>query len=238
MKLEQLANLLADRSDANINELVFFRLAGHHWTVFHHKFNDPNGSPSNVRWFNSLAQSSAALQDIQAQVVVQQYFVHPRSPTPVRHLFLFDYCLLFISEYGQPPPTCCQSYDAVYLNLQHDSASCGFWAVYIVFAILLGFNPDNAAAHELDSQAVKELTGTVYASFTGDQVGLPMSLVDSLFRRFQPTAATDADVIVSLFLNIDRVPSEFKQMSRRPNHQARASGITSAQVILSHFISR
>jgi hypothetical protein len=48
--------------------------------------------------------------------------------------------------------------------------------------------------------------------------GLPLAnTVDSLFRRFQPTAATDADIIVSLLLNIDRVPSEFKHADVSPS---------------------
>ncbi|KAJ7825504.1 hypothetical protein B0H14DRAFT_3726674 [Mycena olivaceomarginata] len=148
------------------------------------------------RWFNSLAPSSVPPQDIQTQLVVQQYLTHPRNENPCRP--------------AQPPPIPSQNYAAIYLNLQHDPYTCGFWAVYVGFALLLGFNPDNAVAHDLDGPAIKELTGSVYASFIGDVIGVPITLMQNLFGQFQPVVFaidTDSDAI----------------MSRRPANMDRAS---------------
>ncbi|KAJ6488108.1 hypothetical protein C8R47DRAFT_1276561 [Mycena vitilis] len=191
MKLEHLADLLETRTNRSITQLVFFRLLDHHWTVFHHLLNVADAPPV-VRWFNSLpAPPVVALEDVQDQFLFQQYFVQPRRAAP-------------------PPPMPWHSYTPVYLNLQHDAYSCGFWAVYVAFAILLGFNPDNTYAHELDAAAIKELTGTAYASFVGDQVGVPMDLIRELFGRFEPS-------VLNLPMSGDSM------MARRPANIARAT---------------
>jgi hypothetical protein len=84
LRLGHLADLLAARANHNINQLVFFQLHHRHWTVFHHTFNRLDSGMSEVRWFNSLAPSSAPLQDIQTQLVVQQYLTHLRNENSVR----------------------------------------------------------------------------------------------------------------------------------------------------------
>ncbi|KAJ7161797.1 hypothetical protein C8R43DRAFT_1104873 [Mycena crocata] len=190
MKMGGLADLLAVRTNQNINQLVFFQLVARHWTVFHHVLNYPGGGPPDVRWFNSLPASEAYLQDIQDQFVVQQFFVRPRGLAP-------------------PPYAPSRRYTAVYLNLQRDQYTCGFWAVYVAFAIILGFNPDNMVARDLDSAGIKELTGSVYAVFVGDGVGASMGLIQNLFGRFGPTVllgTTSPETIIS----------------RRPSNMARA----------------
>ncbi|KAJ7187358.1 hypothetical protein C8R46DRAFT_1207309 [Mycena filopes] len=206
-----LADLVAGRHDGNINQLVFFQLIAHHWTVYHHNFNRSGGGFPTVRWFNSLPESPAPLQDIQDQVVVQQYFVHPRSEVP-------------------PPRIASQNFFAIHLNLQHDVYTCGFWAVYVAFAILLGFNPDNNAARELGPRALKELTGSVYAAFLGDEVGVSMALMQGLFARFNP-AVFGAPVAPNAIMShrptdmarVLRAPSQGPSQSALPKKSLRAA---------------
>ncbi|KAJ7724877.1 hypothetical protein B0H16DRAFT_1736451 [Mycena metata] len=204
MKMGHLADLLAVRNNLSINHLVFFQLFHHHWTVFHHIINYAGGG---VRWFNSLPASglpgfmhldslftsTAPLRDIQDQLVVQQYFARPRPVTA-------------------PPRALSQAYTAVHLGLQHDGYTCGFWAVYVAFSILLGFNPDNAEAHRLNGQSVKELTGTIYAAFVGHEDGVSMALVQALFARFQPTVFT-VPPVAGAMMSLRPV-----DMARAPSH--------------------
>ncbi|KAJ7474222.1 hypothetical protein FB451DRAFT_1558412 [Mycena latifolia] len=194
MKLGGLADLLDKRTNHDINHIIFFQLIDHHWTIFHHVLNSPGDRLPHVHWYNSLPFSPGALQDIQDQQVMQQYFVRPRSTLP-------------------PPPELYQQYTPVYLGLQHDSHACGWWAVYVASALILGFNPDNRMAHEMDALAVKELTGTIYTSFVGDGVSVPMELMRNLFAKFEPTTLVippGPDAIMSRRpQNIDRqVPTD------------------------------
>ncbi|KAJ7443077.1 hypothetical protein B0H11DRAFT_1932064 [Mycena galericulata] len=172
----------------------FLSIGLRHWTVWHHTLNLPGGGPPYVRWFNSLPPPESDLpliqKDIQDQRIVQQYFVRPRNSAP-------------------PPQECWDTYVPVHLGLQHDPHSCGFWSVYVAFAIILGFNPDNAAAHSLNARDIKELTGTIYSSFVGHTVGVPMDIIQNLFAKFQPT------VLLS-----NHGPDAI--MSRRPENMARA----------------
>lgn len=73
--------------------------------------------------------------------------------------------------------------------------------MFVAFSILLGFNPDHPAAHNLNVLALKELVGTVYSSFVGDHLGVPMHLIQNLFAGFAPTvllAVTDPNMIVRI----------------------------------------
>jgi hypothetical protein len=58
--------------------------------------------------------------------------------------------------------------------------------VYVAFAILFGFAPNNPVAHTLDAVSIKELIGPIYASYLGHHTGIPIVLVQQLFQNFEP----------------------------------------------------
>ncbi|KAJ7226405.1 hypothetical protein C8J57DRAFT_1252646 [Mycena rebaudengoi] len=82
-----------------------------------------------------------------------------------------------------------------YLGTKHESATCGFQAVYVAFAIFFGFAPNNPVTHALDAIAIKELISPIYTSYLGHHTGVLIVLVQQLFQNFEPpqlaTPATD-----------------------------------------------
>ncbi|KAJ7233379.1 hypothetical protein C8J57DRAFT_1250031 [Mycena rebaudengoi] len=101
-----------------------------------------------------------------------------------------------------PPHSQGPQYVANYLGTQHESATCGFWAVYVAFAILFGFAPNNPVAHTLDAVSIQEFIGPIYASYLGHHTGVPIVLVQQLFQNFEPpklaAPATD-DLMLSMW---------------------------------------
>ncbi|KAJ6522184.1 hypothetical protein DFH09DRAFT_1330665 [Mycena vulgaris] len=146
--------------DANLKLLA--ALPRHtHWTTFHH-----NLKTAQIIWYNSLRAPeypSAPFNDPD-QIHLHQFFRRPHLVTPL-------------------PANPLVSFLLVYLGLQTDSFTCGFWAVYVAFGLLLRFNPVNHAISGLD---IKELVGPIYLSFIGHELGVTGSLVDELFQGFAP----------------------------------------------------
>jgi hypothetical protein len=71
----------------------------------------------------------------------------------------------------------------IYLGLQQDSYTCGFWVVYLGLSFLLDFEPINSAARDLN---IKELVCPIYIAFLADEHGVPVSLLYNLLSPFRP----------------------------------------------------
>ncbi|KAJ7674052.1 hypothetical protein DFH06DRAFT_1445705 [Mycena polygramma] len=160
--LEHLAMLVATRRNQQVNHIIFFDVRFRHWTTFYHSLRN---FPPTITWMNTLYPPSEPIppQDIEAQYLLHNFFL-PVRPQSV-------------------PPRLPVLQSPLYLGLQDDSHTCGFWAVYLGFAYLLDFNPMNNHIHSLD---VKELVCPIYLSFLGDEFGVPASLVHNLFMGFAP----------------------------------------------------
>ncbi|KAJ7743233.1 hypothetical protein DFH07DRAFT_979671 [Mycena maculata] len=174
--LEQLADLIATRRNQQVNHILFFELRNRHWTTFHHNLTV---IPVRITHFNSLPAPAELMPavDHSDQLLLQQYLLRQKG-IALPGIYFFA---------------------TAFLGLQGDISTCGFWAVYVAFAILLQFDPENPAARSLTPTDIKELIGAIYLSFIGNEVGLPASLVNELFRKFAPRIQLDHLPVDSIF---------------------------------------
>ncbi|KAJ7180200.1 hypothetical protein C8R43DRAFT_941883 [Mycena crocata] len=155
--LDHLAELTSTRKDQQVNHIIFFELRARHWTTYHHNLIT---SPPQILLYNSLPlPETEGRYDVGDQVILQQCFLRPKmgSLQPIR-----------IPDAQFTP---------FHLGLQQESFTCGFWAVYIAFSVLLSFPPVNLVALSMSAHQIKELIGPIYLSFIGNELGVPASLI-------------------------------------------------------------
>ncbi|KAJ7308723.1 hypothetical protein DFH08DRAFT_488600 [Mycena albidolilacea] len=157
-----LADLVASRRNNHVKHIIFFDVRYHHWTTFYHSLAT---NPPALSWFNTLRQPDVETPpgDIQDQIVLHQFFLRFRPQGPPMQV---------------PVPL-----HPIYLDLQQDSYTCGFWVVYLGLSFLLDFEPINSAARDLN---IKELVCPIYIAFLADEHGVPVSLLYNLVTPFRP----------------------------------------------------
>lgn len=78
----------------------------------------------------------------------------------------------------------CFDYTTSDLGLQSDSSACGFWSIYIGFALLLDFPPLNSASKTMSVHSLKHILSSMCSQFIGDEHGLHTMLVKECFLGF------------------------------------------------------
>ncbi|KAJ7110200.1 hypothetical protein C8R43DRAFT_962368 [Mycena crocata] len=193
--LHHLAELASTRKDQQVKQIIFFELRARHWTTYHHILAT---SPPQLLLYNSLPLPEGDPRyDISDQVILQQCFLRPQLGSDSSQQLLPDV-----------------KFTPFHLGLQRESFTCGFWAVYIAFSVLLSFPPVNLVALSMSAHQIKELIGPIYLSFIGNELGVPASLVRELFSPFQPA------------VTLEGVPPDFI-ISHRPSDISRAVPHTS-----------
>ncbi|KAJ7176820.1 hypothetical protein C8R46DRAFT_1346767 [Mycena filopes] len=185
--LTGLAELISSRKGSKVRQIISFKHLGSHWTTVHHVVDAPQ---PRISWINSLPPPNEEVPAVDSQddLLLHYFFQTPRPQVQPLH---------------QP-----WTLNPLYLDLQHDSKTCGFWAVYVAFSLLLIFPMVNDHVRSLD---IKELVCPIYLSFIGDERGVPASLVANLFCGFAPV------------VTLANLPSELI-ISYRPAQYQRAPG--------------
>ncbi|KAF8155065.1 hypothetical protein K438DRAFT_1777942 [Mycena galopus ATCC 62051] len=162
--------------------LISMRAHARHWTTVYHALRTPQ---PHLVLYNSKGE-------------------RPEAPPPPddRHDHLILNLFFRDSHPPIPPDRVHWVINPLYLGLQHDSYTCGFWVVYIGFSLILGFDMVNNAITSMD---IKELVGPIYVSFIMDPLGVPASLIHVLFSVFRPS------------LQLGHLPSDLV-FSQRPTH--------------------
>ncbi|KAJ6449560.1 hypothetical protein C8R45DRAFT_1114611 [Mycena sanguinolenta] len=183
-RLESLAEIFEPRQNTGLKHLMCFHLHAAHWTIFHY---DLTVQPTKIEHLNSLGrpdgyQVSPTEDDlgfsIEDQVLLSIYLHSSRLP-------------------GRDPNQKVPQIDSKdkkftqrHLNLQRsDSTTCGFWAVFVAFSMLLGFDLDQDLVRGMDRTPadLKEVLASIYSAFRADEIGVPLDLVQTLFQKFGPT---------------------------------------------------
>ncbi|KAF7328148.1 hypothetical protein MVEN_02572200 [Mycena venus] len=194
--MEGLANLVATRLGGRVNFIVFFQHRNRHWTTFVHALRTPQLS---IEWYNTKSRPIEPVpMDAQDHLLLNLFFRDPRQTTP-----------------PAPDPWVMEP---IYLGLQDDDYTCGFWVVYAGFSALLDFPLINEAIRAPDMD-IKELVGPIYISFLSDPEGVPASLIQVLFEVFRPR------------VHLNLLPANF-MFSTRPKEYARVDPHQSAQMTL------
>lgn len=79
----------------------------------------------------------------------------------------------------------CPPITTLCLKVQTDIHSCGFWVVIYALALLLECRRSRVLA--LSVLQIKELLGSLYASFIGDAAGIPAPVLSDLVAPLEPT---------------------------------------------------
>ncbi|KAJ7787324.1 hypothetical protein B0H14DRAFT_3580469 [Mycena olivaceomarginata] len=161
--MTNLAHLISTQAHDRVNHIVFFQHHNWHWTTVHRALRTPQ---LHLVWYNFKREPNEPPpppDDGHDHVILNLFFRDSRPATP-----------------PAPEPWVI---NPVYLGLQHESYTCGFWVVYVGFSLILDFVMVNEAIKTLD---IKELVGPIYVSFLMDTVGVPASLVQVLFSVFRP----------------------------------------------------
>ncbi|KAF8180937.1 hypothetical protein K438DRAFT_1976392 [Mycena galopus ATCC 62051] len=184
-RLESLAEIFEPRNNIELKHLVCFHLHAAHWTIFHH---DLTATPTKIERLNSLGRPKAFKMpstsekdlgfSIEDQVLLSMYLHPGRLPGS--------------DPSGKVPQIDSKSkaFTQPHLHLQRsDSTTCGFWAVFVVFSMLLGFDLKQEIVRGMDKTPtdLKEVLAPIYSAFRADDIGVPLDLVETLFQKFQPT---------------------------------------------------
>ncbi|KAK7038474.1 hypothetical protein R3P38DRAFT_3475508 [Favolaschia claudopus] len=188
-----LADLLSTRDHQSIRHIVYFECRADHWTTFYHSLR---ADPPGFVWLNSLhcPEEGPALYDVRDQWFLNQFFLPQRPSVP-------------------PIITGALNTQPIYLGLQDDPFSCGFWAVLFGVSILLNFDPQ---VPKINVQDLKQRLRLLYLNFLTDPEGLPAALLDKTFRDFNPVVRHDHLPPGSI---ISRRPPEFSQAAAPPDLQ-------------------
>ncbi|KAK6991439.1 hypothetical protein R3P38DRAFT_3290638 [Favolaschia claudopus] len=188
-----LADLLSTRDHQSIRHIVYFECRADHWTTFYHSLR---ADPPGFVWLNSLhcPEEGPPLHDVQDQWFLNQFFLPRRQSVP-------------------PIITGALTTQPIYLGLQEDPFSCGFWAVLFGVSILLNFDPQ---VPKINIQDLKQRLRLLYLNFLTDPEGLPAALLDKTFRDFNPVVRHDHLPPGSI---ISRRPPEFSQATAPPDLQ-------------------
>ncbi|KAK6988478.1 hypothetical protein R3P38DRAFT_2573229 [Favolaschia claudopus] len=192
-KVNFLADLLSTRDHQSIRHIVYFECRADHWTTFYHSLR---ADPPGFVWLNSLhcPEEGPTLYDVRDQWFLNQFFLPQRPSVP-------------------PIITGALNTQPIYLGLQDDPFSCGFWAVLFGVSILLNFDPQ---VPKINVQDLKQRLRLLYLNFLTDPEGLPAALLDKTFRDFNPVVRHDHLPPGSI---ISRRPPEFSQAAAPPDLQ-------------------
>ncbi|KDQ15998.1 hypothetical protein BOTBODRAFT_173288 [Botryobasidium botryosum FD-172 SS1] len=156
---------LLGRSDGMpYKQMVFLHLENEHWHLIHHMITSEHGA--RVYALNTLPLPSNV--NLSSQITYQEFFRNPRPAAPPAHM---------------PPYV----YPTSYPVLQQAGAeSCGFWAIFFAFLILLDFDLASERVITLSETSLKERLAAVWRSFISDDIGLRGHAVKSSFDDFLP----------------------------------------------------
>ncbi|KAF8532355.1 hypothetical protein JB92DRAFT_2824453 [Gautieria morchelliformis] len=165
------SDLCAVHAQHPIEQLVFLDLRDSHWMVFHHDLRTP--CQERCTTYNSLSYTSE-IMDIMDQWCIHHYLL-PESP-------------------HTPKP----SFHCVSLGIQKDSSTCGFWAVYVAFALTLQLLISEQVLGSLTPCELKEIIGSIYIEYMSHEEGLLSQALAPIFARFNPSNLLNTPQIVAL----------------------------------------
>ncbi|KAJ6566654.1 hypothetical protein B0H19DRAFT_1257849 [Mycena capillaripes] len=179
--LPELANLVVTRKQSRVDHIIVFELRDACWTTFYHNLIS---TLPQLRRLSSLPAPNSPVRTVlpsPEQSILHEFFLRPYKTTPPSR----------------------SMFSPSYFSLHTDFFTSGFWAVYVAFGRLLGFNPNNDAIRGVNN--IKELICAVYLSFLGNNSGVPASLLQELFGKFEPG------------ITFSHLPPDFI-ISHRPSH--------------------
>ncbi|KAK7001644.1 hypothetical protein R3P38DRAFT_3216571 [Favolaschia claudopus] len=191
LKLQRLGDIAeifsARGGKVHVDHLVFFQCLETamppHWTLVHH---DLRGESSQVELLDPLRQDNDAVNDssegdrethLRNQIMLGEY-LHPHS-TVERNAS---------TKKPQIHNTMGQVTFRHFHVQQADSPLCGFWAVFMSFALILQIEMEHALVQDMriNPMSLKEPLAAIYASFKENEAGVPVDLVRQLFSKFRP----------------------------------------------------
>ncbi|KAF7295974.1 hypothetical protein MKEN_01412000 [Mycena kentingensis (nom. inval.)] len=156
-------SLLHRGKDGHVSEVVFLELHMSHWTVYRHNLLT---NPPTVTWYDSMQGTGSRVRsrtDSQCAIHVLK---------TARHL-----------EISRGANRSTYGLDTVALGLQKDGYTCGFWALWIAFAILFEFQ-QQLTSLPIQARELKSLFSRIYSHIIGGERGGTKSEFTSLFQRF------------------------------------------------------
>ena len=165
-------DLCAVHAHHPIEQLVFLDLREFHWMVFHHDLWRP--CQQRCTAYNSLSHTSHSI-DIMDQWRIRNHLMADSPHTP------------------QAP------FHSVSLGIQKDSSTCGFWAVFIAFALTLQIPISKKALGSLIPCELKQIIGSIYMEYMSEEEGLSSQSLISLFAQFNPGDLPKRPHIVCIF---------------------------------------
>ncbi len=173
-----LAELLQSRNGRIVDRMIFMHCDGLHWTLHDH---DLTGPQLAIRTWNSLPTHSEV--DISDQAAITSASKEMLDATRRSDISLSSLPDSNIDPRLQAPDRTVQAHPT---GLQVDSYSCGFWAIFFGWAMLLDFEPSIAARVKLQVTDLKGMFAAMWQAYSQWPNGLPSPLVKDLFAAFSP----------------------------------------------------